>query len=659
MKKNASSKTPSYLRINQMTAQRLSVGLNFRSLRIPVIVIALFWAYISKASAQSPGAALSLEVIHPNNGQILYAGPEAPRYVIPIIGKVTTSGAEVSSVQIEVRVMKGSKLVSQIGGYPEQNGEFRFAVSPNPNATIMSLSPDKKSCETCHGVTRLVGLPAGDSLVEVTAKDKYGHQVSVERNLFVDTSRYIKLEVDTHAIDGDLKVMEGVPIVGKTTFPVEDNPAADEQTRYFKGKTDENGEVVLIVEARNAFPTEYHVYVPEAIVSGAKVSSPEESSIIIPPQARSAVGVNLGVQSQFGQITGTITAGIDIDTDTLQVYAIERFNHHANQARLISNKFAFSDLPVSNYVIGFSRQALAVNGMVSSPVAVNLSEQPHERIMLDLSTSGLAYINGLVQSNNGTPLSFAWVKDDVSGETVRLSPLTGKFLIREPKGGSGAVSVIAPGFWSKKWVVGDEQSAGSEIILSMTQRGDVNIITSKDGGRIYVPASSVAIQESNGLKLSKGWAWGKIGASTYNLYLAQNRIVLDSGSEFAVERLADKSPWLLIRSGSAMVEMIDQNEPVEVASGQMLILQDNPSSPTVAIQYDPAVFDMMHSDEEVPLDFIGQPTISARIHNGLAQIGIGAFQGITLLTYLFVVLSTLGFPLLAFIWWFRKRLQSK
>ena len=641
-----------------MTTRRIGVEKKFKTLLITLVGLALFFAFISVASAQSEEAPLSLIVNHPDNDQILYAGPEAPRYIIPVIGKVTTSSADVASIQVEVRVMKDSKLVSQIGGHPDKNGEFQFAVSPNPDATIMSLPSDKKSCETCHGVTMLAGLPAGDSIIQVIATDPQGNQAKVERYLYVDISRYIELEVDTHWTSGDIKKLEGVPIVAKTTFPVEDNPAAKEQTRYFKGNTDANGRVVLNVEARNAFPTEYHIYAPETIVSGAKISSPEEVSLIVSPQAKSAGAADLAVQGLLGQITGTIAPGTGTGMDALQVYAIEKFNHQAYQTKLNSDVFTFTDLLVSEYVVGFSRQALAVEGLASSPVVVDLIDQPHELIMIDLNTTGLSYINGSVQSEEGTPLTFAWIKNDASGEMVRLSPLNGEFTIGAPNGEVRTISVIAPGFWSRKWVVGAEQSAESKLVLSLNQQPDVTLITGKDGRRIYIPPTSVAIQESEGLKLSRGWVWGKVGSSKYNLYLRQNHIVLDASTEFAVEYLADKPPWLLIRTGFAKVEMIGQNEPVEVVSGEMLILQDNPYSAVVAIRYDPVVFDLMHSDEGVPLDFNSQPTISALIHNGLVQLGIGAIQGITLLTYVFVVFSTLVFPLLVLVWWLRKRFQS-
>ncbi|MEJ2708178.1 MAG: hypothetical protein P8074_11240, partial [Anaerolineales bacterium] len=59
--------------------------------------------------------------------------------------------------------------------------------------------------------------------------------------------------------------------------------------------------------------------------------------------------------------------------------------------------------------------------------------------------------------------------------------------------------------------------------------------------------------------------------------------------------------------------------------------------------------------EQPVLSYQEEPGLSARIHDWLARMGLGAIQGVTLLTYLAVVLVVILTPLLLIYWLLRKR----
>jgi|GEM_PF-2809910 len=610
--------------------------------------------------ARSAGNDLILEVSHPDNGQIFYAGSIVPRYVLPVLGSVAYAHGDITAIKVTLQVFQNGSQISQVSGHPDRDGNFKLYITPNPDNPVMGTTADKKSCEECHGVYDSAALPAGECVIRVVATSPDGQRASAERHVFVDRSGYQQLVVHTTRESAGSLSMEGIPVVATTTFPVQDDPFADQQSRHFKGVTHADGSVSLKIEVLDAIPTQYQIHVPKTLHEGRQVFTEKPVELSLAPGAESISPVNLPVQVVEGLIQGEVRTQAGRELTGMPLYAIEKTSgrNYSDEVQVKgsgSGEFEFKGLPISRYLVGFPDPILQQNGLSGFPQSVDLETQPHQTVQIDLESSQDYKIQGSIHSRDGHNLAFGWVRDDASGRSVRLSPEGDRFTLTVPATGTRTISVIAPGYWSSKWAMQASQTTDSAKEYSLTPRSDLKANSLEGDGKVYIPTETRAQFQGDRLDLTTGWVWGRCGDADLSILVAGNQVRLDPQTEFALERLQNQSPWIYIRSGSASVTLEGVDESIHVSEGQMFLFSSETALPPIGVDFDPAVFDLLHQGEQPVLSFQGEPGLTARIHDWLARMGLGAIRGVTLLTYLAVVLAVILTPLLLIYWLLRKR----
>jgi hypothetical protein len=624
------------------------------------IILLLLVPPLYTGDAWSAGNDLILEVHHPDNGQIFYAGAIVPRYVLPVLGSVSYASGEVTSVEVNLQVFQNGQQVSQVSGHPDSDGSFKLYITPNPDNPVMGTTADMKSCEDCHGVYNSAALPGGECVIRVVVTSPDGQRANAERHVFVDRSGYQQLVVNTTQESGGSLPMAGIPVVATTTFPVQDDPFAAQQSRHFKGVTNADGSVSLKIEVLNAIPTQYQIHVPKTLNEGKQVFTDKPVELGLAPGAESISPVNLPVQVVEGLIQGEVRTQVGRDLTGVPLYAIEKTSgrNYLDEVQVTgagAGEFKFAGLPISRYLVGFPDTDLQQKGLSGRPQSVDLETQPHQAVQLDLEASQDYIIQGSTRSRDGRKLVFGWVRDDASGRSVRLSPLEDRFELIVPAQGTRTISVIAPGYWSSKWALQATQTTDSAKELALTPRSDLEVRKLKGNGEIYIPAESRAAFRGNQLDLTTGWVWGRCGDSDLTILVASDQVHLDPQSEFALERLQNQNPWIYIQAGSASVTLAGVDHKISLSEGQMFLFSNETALAPKGVDFDPAVFALLHENEQPVLSYQEEPGLSARIHDWLARMGLGAIQGVTLLTYLAVVLVVILTPLLLIYWLLRKR----
>jgi hypothetical protein len=623
-------------------------------------VLLLLIPPLYNGEAWSAGNDLILELRHPDNEQIFYAGSIVPRYVLPVLGSISYASGEVTSVEVKLQVFQNGQQVSQVSGHPDSDGSFKLYITPNPDNPVMGTTADMKSCEVCHGVYDSAALPGGECVIRVIATSPDGQRASAERRVFVDRSGYQQLVVHATGESGGSLSMAGIPVVATTTFQVQDDPFAAQQSRHFKGVTNADGSVSLKIEVLNAISTQYQIHVPKTLNEGKQVFTEKPVELSLSPGAESISPVNLPVQVVEGLIQGEVRAQVTRDLTAMPLYAIEKTSgrNYSDEVQVTGSgagEFKFAGLPISRYLIGFPDPILQQKGLSGRPQSIDLETQPHQALQLDLASSQEYLIQGSIRSRDGQKLGFGWVRDDASGRSVRLSPMGDDFKLSVPAQGTRTISIIAPGYWSSKWALQASQTADSAKELSLTPRSDLKVRELKGNGEIYIPAESRAAFQGSQLGLTSGWVWGRCGDSDLTILVAGDQIRLDPQTEFALERLQNQNPWIYIQSGKANVILEGMDQSIHVSEGQMFLFSNETALPPEGIDFDSAIFGLLHEGEQPVLSYQEEPRLSARIHDWLARMGLGALQGVTLLTYLTVVLAVILAPLLLIYWLLRRR----
>jgi hypothetical protein len=618
-----------------------------------LITFGLLATLLTPAGAQE--TALSVTIKSPPEGAMLYAGPEVPRYALPISGQVSPVSSNVSQVTLRMDILQGGKVISSLTGHPGSDGSFRFMVTVNPEAPIMPIPSDKKQCATCHDQITQANLPSGKSSLVLTATDPSGRQATAQCHIIVDRGGWANVLVQVAPINNSVEPVQGLPIIATTHFQIFHVTMLETISRYFKGFTDASGNVWLRIEALAESPTDYVAYIPATVISGTLISSPGSAHFSLPPDARTAPAIRLEAKGVRGQIAGRLLMPSGGSPAAFTVYAIERPSGRAYTAESSDGAYALSDLPISGYLVGLDEHQLATHGLSanSQPVDVTGSKIAHVDLMLKALPA--PNTRGVVQTDTGKPLPFAWVVDENSGQTARVDLINGEFSLPAAKAGGRTLSILAPGYWSLAQVVETQAESASPRAFTLKERPDTRQIVLSDEGQITVPAVTVASASNENLSLSQGWVWGTTSNKSYAIDLPEASIVVGAGSHFALERRLGQTPWLYVLSGKAEATLAGQNSTLSVGPSQMLALTATTSLPPAAGPLEPVVFNLLHAGESNPLAFESEPTLGARIHDWLAQAGISVAQGSALVAYSAVVLAIISAPLLVLLWWLHTR----
>ena len=114
---------------------------------------------------------------------------------------------------------------------------------------------------------------------------------------------------------------------------------------------------------------------------------------------------------------------------------------------------------------------------------------------------------------------------------------------------------------------------------------------------------------------------------------------------FAFENLPNRNNWLYLMEGSAIVYPTNGMPSVTVNAGEMITLIKNKMP--IPIPMDQVVITTLDTDTNGSVQPVWEPTLSARIRDSLATVGVNSAQFITFITYGLILTSIVGFPFLA------------
>jgi len=578
----------------------------------------------------------TLTLTYPVEGQILYAGPGVPRYVVSVIGRVGGTEAHLAGARLRVDLFRGDQPVTGFDERPAETGDFEFRITVNPEASDLMVPPEHYYCQSCHVEIGKADLAEGENLLVVTAIAADGAQAVVHRRIIVDKSGFANLPVGVVGADAAIQDLAGIPVVATTEFPVTASQSTSVQTREFSARTDADGRVHMQVESLATADLHYRIYVPPTVHGNTLISS-EAISLTVPANTLEAGPVEIRINAAKTQLSGAVKPAAGAGS----VYAVSQTDGRVHEAAAepAAGTYGFSQLPVDRYLVGVVDAPSGAH-VLSNVSSIDLAAAPQAQLDLRGEPAPVASIRGVVLESAGWPLPFAWITDQATGSTVRANPANGEFTL--PLGGNGThtLNVLAPGYWSKAEVVPAGSEAPAKIALNLRPDGRRLIL---DGsGWVAVPQESTVDESGGMLTLYDGWAWGHTGSAAYTFTTPANSITVEPGTDFAVEHPAYRTPWLYIRSGQARVMAAGRTEGVLVSAGEMFKLASD-TTPMAAqpVPIDPVAFALLQAGVRKPLDFKIEPGLVSTVSTTLARLGIGAAQILTLITYVLAPVSVL------------------
>jgi hypothetical protein len=426
------------------------------------------------------------------------------------------------------------------------------------------------------------------------------------------------------------------------------------RARFGLGVTGADSTAAVRVEALSQAPTHYVFRVDPTIVDGVLYRGIESVEITLPPGATSAQPVTLQLVASKGQIDGTLSATTHVPFTALKVQAIhlpEGTQHLAQPTE--QGLFAFSDLPIGQYLIALDADALAAQGYAAGNLTVDLASSPATSVDLTLKPLTGRSLHGVVRDAQGAVLPFAWVAVADQALTQGVSPESGVVALHGVADDTRTIVTSAPGHYSRADVVAAEAPETLDIVLA--RRPDTHSLAWGDG-EIVIPSESEANVEGGRIAFIQGWLWGQGGESQpLVVATAVAGIVIQRG-RFAIEQPAGGVGWFYLIEGEAAITSVD-SQTVNVQRGEMVALVRGARLKPVPLDLN--VLAALRSSGSVPISEIWESTAGARIRDRLAQVGIGAAQAITFITYSLVILLLVVTPLAVVIWRVKRRAPSQ
>jgi len=598
-------------------------------------------------------ASYTLTLTYPVEGQILYAGPGVPRYVVSVIGRVEGTEASLAGTRLRVDLFRGDQPITGFDERPAETGDFEFRITVNPEASALMVPPEHYYCQSCHVEIGKADLAEGENLLVVTATAPDGAQAVVHRRIIVDKSGFANLPVSVAGADAAIQDLAGIPVVAATEFPVTASQSTSVQTREFSAQTDAAGRVYMQVESLATADLHYRVYVPPTVHGNALISS-EAVSLTVPANTLEAGPVEIRINAANTQLSGAVKPAAGAGS----VYAVSQTDGrvYAAAAEPETNAYGFSHLPIDRYLVGVVDAPSGAH-VLSNVSAVDLAAAPQAQLDLRGEPAPVASVHGVVLDSAGWPLPFAWITGQATGSTVRTNPANGEFTLPLEGGGTRTLNILAPGYWSKAEVVRTGDDAPAKITLGL--RPDSRQLTLDGSGWVVLPQESTVDESGDMLKLYDGWIWGHTGSAAYTFGTPATSITVEPGSDFAVEHPAHRTAWLYMRSGQARVMAAGRTERVLVSAGEMVRLASE-TTPVAAqsVPVDPVAFALLQAGVRKPLDFKIEPGLASTASTALARLGIGAAQILTLVTYVLAPVSVLVALAILVAWLIRRRTKS-
>jgi len=582
-----------------------------------------------------------VEIASPGNGAHVYT-PANIWSMLPINGTVYSKTVALTEIKIHLEVWKGSQQIATISTIPNADGAFSFSANIRPGEK--KPYPDflaRNNCWACHQESQTV-LPSGEVHLVVVATAPDGKQALDQRLIYVDYSQSVIIPVTVLEEDG--QPAPNMPILSETRL-------YEWRERTFRTISNSTGQASLNVEALSQNQTTYQISIPPTVINGVLYKSKDSVQVELPLGATTSPAVTLHVQTASGEISGHVT-GLG---SPIQVWAISLPEGIA-QITTTSAKgtFAFSSLPVSQYLLAADPLALAKQGKALPAERIDLTQSLSTQVNLIAQTLKCASLAGIVMDETGASLPFAWAS--VESQNGQADPASGVFSMFGLTAAKATVILSAPGYYSQANSINTQNATVSPMNFSLVRRPETRIIQWGDGA-ITIPPETISSEEGRRIVFEQGWLWGK-GETKQPLVITWENIEITIlGGQFALERLPARSGWLYLMKGQASIQRAGKVGAVTVKAGEMILL--NQEQELHPVPYDPVIAGALHLNSEVPIIPAWQPSLSAQVRDRLARIGIGTAQAVTFITYLMEVLALLAMFILAVKWIINKKRKAK
>lgn len=605
---------------------------------------------ISTLPARAQESAISVHISRPAEGETFYAGPTSLMYSISITGWVSGYGTIPEEIQVQMELFKNEELASSLTKQLKSDGTFDFYVAVNANATEGQFPPEQGACANyCHTPTNLY-LPGGAIKVRVTAARPDGEEAIGERLFFVDRSSYVTVPVKVVHAEDPGQSLTDIPVQASTRLYLV-------RARLATGSTHDDGIALVKVEALAEAPTKYVFRIEPVIVDGVRYESLGSVELVLPPGATEAQQITLTVTSQSGQIDGRLSYDHRLPDEPILIRAIRTSDGTSYETEISGkNEFSFAKIPLDRYLIMADNRSLANNGLYAIDQEVDLAKELEAFIEIPLAALTGTSVEGTIFGEGGTRLPFAWVTVEEPSTIKSVIPDTGKYRIDGLPIKPVTLYVSAPGYYSQRQVVDLPPESGWRADFTLVRQPDTKHVSWEDT-EVFVPPETLAEIGEHSVLLEHGWLWGHGGgAEPFTIRTNSVEILIISG-DFALEILPNRSEWLYVFSGQAEVRLTDETDSLPVQSNQMVNLLNRQA--LRALPYEPEVLSALRPMNNAPLAQTWEPTLRSQIRDGLARIGVGSAQIVTLITYIVVFLSIAIAPVVGIHWLWKHRLSNQ
>lgn len=570
---------------------------------------------------------IAVQINYPTNGETLYTSGNnmAPVFVR---GRVFYPGDR-SNVQVSMKIWSDGQLMDTFLTQPNLDGSFVFRLAINPHGTpvVAGAKAADPDCAPCHEDFKSQGsLPDGKIHFVVTAVSPIGDQALDERWMTVDTST--KAQVPVQVIDNETgKVVPGLSVRAATIL-------YEWRERYGIESSDEDGIARLFLEALSQSATRYEITVPPAPLNGYLYQSVEPVTLDIQPGSTAHQPITIYVHATTGKITGSLSG--EQPPAPADVWAIQIPDGVSYKTSAIDGIFRFDPLPVGSYKVLID-PSLEKLGYHAEPVSVDLTRNPLAAIGVPLSRAPAHSVFGRVNDRNGNPLPFGWITTS-STQTTQLNPFDGTFYFTGMDPSNVTVFADAPGYYSQAQMVNVSEVDNRSLDFSLVSKPGTIVLPWGDG-RMVLPMETSHERDEGYISIKRGWLWGNNSKDdTITIQVVGTQIAMMQGT-FALEYLPGQGGWFYLMAGEATMTSAD-NGGIQVRAGQMVALSD--LYKRIPVTFNPTAAAVLRAEIHSPLQRTWEPTLSARIRDRLAQVGIGVAQIITFVTYILVLIVIAG-----------------
>ena len=584
---------------------------------------------------------ITIDLARPGEGETFYAGPSSLLYNIPIHGWVESELYPYEEIKVVLAIYQASELVSNQETYLNSDGTYEFYATVNPEGSTENFPATQADCSSyCHYLSEIV-LPAGDMTIALTAIDPDGNQDNLERHITVDRSDYAYIPLQIVLADSDSSdyALKNIPVTAATRVYMW-------RSRHSVASTDADGQVEVRVEALSESPTHYWLQVEPSVVDGVLYYSEEPVEVTLPPGAESAPSLVLSVSTETGSIKGEVVGVDETLLPSARVLAIrlnDGFFYSTNISR--QGDFVFDPIPLGEYrivpdLVGQSYR----QEFIPQVETVDLIENPAVSIEFAKTEVDSHGVQGDIRGEDNQRLPFAWVTSEELPLSQQVLANSGEFEIQGLPKKTITFIVNAPGYYSRAYNLASSPEQWQSLSPVLTRRPETVSIPWGTGEIVVPPESSVEVDGSH-IKFERGWLWGHNSQEVEIAIHHESADIVMMHGRFAFENLPNRNNWLYLMEGSAIVYPTNGMPSVTVNAGEMITLIKNKMP--IPIPMDQVVITTLDTDTNGSVQPVWEPTLSARIRDSLATVGVNSAQFITFITYGLILTSIVGFPFLA------------